>query len=95
MSEPAKRPGWVRLLFAGALVALVPKCLACVAGYLVLGAGLADRAPEWCGAGPAGVTWPWGWFVGTAAFLGGAFWLLAGQRVRGDQNGENTRKQSS
>jgi len=41
MSEKTKRPGWPRLLIAGGLAVVVPKCFACVAGYLALGAGLA------------------------------------------------------
>ena len=83
-----------RYLLAG-LAALLPKCLACVAGYLTLGAGLAAKTPEWCGAADD-ASWSPGWFVVTVtAFLVGVSWLLAGQRVRGIQDGENTKKQSS
>lgn len=43
-----------------ALLALTPKCLVCVAGYLGLGAWLGLKAPELCGASPSGVSaWMW------------------------------------
>lgn len=48
-ADAARRPRWPRLALAGGLAIALPKCLACVAGYLALGTGLAATSPELCG----------------------------------------------
>ncbi len=47
--DAARRSGWPRLALAGGLALALPKCLACVAGYIALGTGLAATSPELCG----------------------------------------------
>jgi hypothetical protein len=50
-STPAKPlTGYVRWLLPAALLALMPKCLLCLAAYAGIGAALGLGGPEICGA---------------------------------------------
>ncbi len=78
-----RRRGWPRLILAGGLAALLPKCLACVVGYLALATGFAATSPELCGAvaaEAASPVWPAG--AATGLIFGGAFCLLARNRPK-------------
>lgn len=56
---------------------MLPKCIACAAGYLVLGPGLASSAYELCGVTTAGVQPAWGSILSGLAILVGGLWLTA------------------
>src|SRR5687768_10915638 len=58
----------VRWVLPGALVALAPKCLLCVAAYAGVGVGLGFSGPEICGPS-AGLPGSW---VSSLAWLGAA-----------------------
>ena len=49
----------VRWLWPAALLALMPKCLLCLAAYAGIGAALGFGGPEICGAS-SGMIGPWG-----------------------------------
>jgi hypothetical protein len=49
-----KMRGLLRWIVTGMLAALLPKCLACLVGYLAVLSGLTRAAPELCGDGSAG-----------------------------------------
>lgn len=63
----------LRWLAAVTGLVLLPKCFACVAGYLAVLAGLSAATPELCGNGEAGAP---GW-VGYL-FAGGSVTVVAG-----------------
>src|SRR5688572_27256852 len=72
----------VRWLLPGALVALMPKCLLCVAAYAGLGIGLGASGPDICGTSGG---FPGSW-ASSLAWLGvagglGTVGLLASCRV--------------
>lgn len=52
-----QRSRWLRWTVVFLAAILLPKCLACVAGYLALATGLMVAVPELCGEG-SGTTWP-------------------------------------
>lgn len=63
-----------RWLLPAALLALVPKCALCVAGYfgLAVVCGLPLAPPEFCGgAGASSVPWPT-WLAGAGLLAGAA-----------------------
>ena len=81
--SPSQAEGWrgpVRWLGGGALLALAPKCLVCLAAYAGVGAlfGVRLGGPELCGAaaGPSGGT------VVALAVAGAAGGGLVWRRVR-------------
>ena len=47
--ELARLAGPGRWLISGLLMAMLPKCLGCVAGYIALAAGIGLAGPELCG----------------------------------------------
>lgn len=70
-SRSASRAG--RWLLPAALLALAPKCVACVLAYVGLGAALGLGGPELCGgAADSAVWWP-----AALAWLGGGGALVA------------------
>jgi hypothetical protein len=77
-----RRLGWSGWTLTAAFALLLPKCLACVVGYLALAVGLAVKAPELCG-GNNGAAWaPWWLFgIGGSTFVG-ALWLASKIRAR-------------
>lgn len=74
----------IRWFLPTALVALVPKCLLCVAAYAGLGAALGLGGPEICGAS---VGSPTSWasslaWLALAGGLGTAGFIASGRRLR-------------
>ncbi len=67
-TKPDGRNGWWSLA-VGALLAILPKCIACVATYLAVGAGVAGIGREWCGEAECGggVGWLYGGMALTLA----------------------------
>lgn len=64
--------GW-RWAAAVAALALLPKCVVCVAGYVAALAGFAAAGAEICGVGAARAGAAHGWvFAGMVVALGGA-----------------------
>ena len=68
----------LRLIFVGGLAVLLPKCVACITGYLMLATGIIDMTPELCGA-VAGVaaTPDWQPSVITLASFVCALWVIS------------------
>lgn len=65
----------LRWLVPGALIALAPKCVLCLAAYLGLGAALGLTGTEICGA-PDSATLPTAlWFLAGASAVGLILWL--------------------
>ncbi len=71
---------WRRWLSGAALLALVPKCLLCLAAYAGLGAAIGLGGPELCGAtDDASSAWV-GVFATTGAILGIVLIAVRGRR---------------
>ena len=87
-----RKSGFARRRWLAAAVpviglALLPKCLACVLGYIAIGAGLSAAGRELCGAVTSGDGWlavltSDGWLYGGLALAAGMTALVWGRRAR-------------
>jgi hypothetical protein len=73
--------GTVRWLLPAALLALMPKCLLCLAAYAGIGAALGFGGPEICGASSDTIG-PWGWFLALVGLTVGLVGFYIRQRRR-------------
>lgn len=90
--EKRRAGAWVASAVA---IALLPKCVACVAAYVAIGAGAAAVGGEWCGAGARGGvfegvvsrTWIYAW-LGVAVMAVVAAELRRRLRAGGEERKE-------
>ncbi|HEY8996023.1 MAG TPA: hypothetical protein VIM71_15260 [Lacunisphaera sp.] len=71
----------MRYVLVAIAMALLPKCLVCVAGYVVLVTGIA-ATPELCGVTGGRTLSSWEQIASVMVIGGAAFWLVSKTRTR-------------